>query len=307
LSEQPDADPDLKKAAGDWANSFLNGEGGRKMTEEEKRLRRCCFTGHRASKLDESETQVRKWLEDRIDEAVADGKTTFLTGMGMGVDLWAAEIVLARKKTNDALRLIAVTPYLSFDARWKEEWKKRYTEVWKAADYRVTMADRYDENALERRNRWLVDHSSLVIAFYNGEAGSTKRTVDYAREKGVKTVVCLDGVKAVTEPYPECLLHHLEEDRQWPEDIELRLAIELFSGRSLTEAEVIEKRFMEGKPLEEVAQETGLTEDQTRQTIAKAKKRLKLALPFLRGDPPETDQQKKKEWLLARIHGVKSK
>ena len=70
---------------------------------------------------------------------------------------------------------------------------------------------------------------------------------------------------------------------------------------------VIEKRFMEGKPLAEVAEETGLSEDQTRQTIAKAKKRLKLALPFLRGDPPETDQQKKKEWLLARIHGVKSK
>lgn len=68
------------------------------MTEEEKRLRRCCFTGHRASKLDESEAQVRKWLEDRIDEAVAEGKTTFLTGMGMGVDLWQRRLSLPGKR-----------------------------------------------------------------------------------------------------------------------------------------------------------------------------------------------------------------
>ncbi len=271
------------------------------MTEEEKRLHRCCFTGHRPSKLNESEAQVRKWLEEQIDAAIAQGKTTFLSGMGMGVDLWAAEIVLQKKKSSDAVRLIAVTPYPSFAVRWKEEWRNRYEEVWKAADYRVTMSDRYDEGAIDKRNTWLVDHSSLVIAFYNGEAGSTQRTLDYSAEKGIQTIVFVDGMNATTEPYPDCLLHRLTEESNWPEDIEIRLAIELFSCRSLNETAVAEKRFMEGKALDSIAEEMNLSTEQIRQTIHKTEKRLKAALPFLQGKVPENELQKKKEWLLAKI------
>ena len=33
------------------------------MTEEEKRLHRCCFTGHRPEKLNETEEEVKEVLE----------------------------------------------------------------------------------------------------------------------------------------------------------------------------------------------------------------------------------------------------
>ncbi len=36
------------------------------MTEEEKRLHRCCFSGHRPEKLDEPEEQVKQWLREQI-------------------------------------------------------------------------------------------------------------------------------------------------------------------------------------------------------------------------------------------------
>ena len=45
-------------------------------TEEEKRLRRCCFSGHRPEKLDEPEENVRNWLSEQIDQAIAAGYTT---------------------------------------------------------------------------------------------------------------------------------------------------------------------------------------------------------------------------------------
>ena len=41
--------------------------------ENEKRLHRCCFTGHRPEKLSLSENEVKHLLEKAIDNAIADG------------------------------------------------------------------------------------------------------------------------------------------------------------------------------------------------------------------------------------------
>ena len=65
--------------------------------ETEKRLHRCCFTGHRQEKLSLSEAEVKTLLEKAIDMAIQNGFTTFITGMASGVDIWAAEIVLERR------------------------------------------------------------------------------------------------------------------------------------------------------------------------------------------------------------------
>lgn len=67
------------------------------MSEEEKRLHRCCFTGHRPEKLKEPEEEIKVWLEKQINRAIEDGFTTFISGCAMGVDLWAARIVTCRK------------------------------------------------------------------------------------------------------------------------------------------------------------------------------------------------------------------
>ena len=64
------------------------------MTENEKRMHRACFTGHRPEKLMRSENAIRKDLEKQIRQAVTDGLNVFISGMARGVDIWAAQIVL---------------------------------------------------------------------------------------------------------------------------------------------------------------------------------------------------------------------
>ena len=69
-------------------------------TEQEKRLHRCCFSGHRPEKLDVDPEAVKQWLSAQIDAAIAAGYRTFISGCGMGVDIWAAQIVLQKKATG---------------------------------------------------------------------------------------------------------------------------------------------------------------------------------------------------------------
>ena len=51
------------------------------MTEQEKRKKRCCFTGHRPEKLDWPEAEIIVWLETEIRKTVDDGFVTFISGM----------------------------------------------------------------------------------------------------------------------------------------------------------------------------------------------------------------------------------
>ena len=58
-------------------------------TEAEKRMHRCCFTGHRPEKLQAPEGVVTAALEKEIRQAIADGFNVFITGMARGVDICA--------------------------------------------------------------------------------------------------------------------------------------------------------------------------------------------------------------------------
>lgn len=157
--------------------------------EAELRLHRCCFTGHRPEKLTQPETAVVAGLEKEIRTAVADGFTTFISGMARGVDIWAAEIILRLRKEGQPIRLICASPYDGFEKSWSADWQKRYSAIIQAADLVKYICPGYSRACFQIRNEWMVDHSARVIAVFNGEKGGTKNTIDYARRKAVEVVV----------------------------------------------------------------------------------------------------------------------
>ena len=154
--------------------------------EEEKRKHRCCFTGHRPEKLNASECDVKHWLEEQIDQAIADGFVTFISGCAMGVDIWAGQIVLEKRKQNPELHLIAATPWPGFSRRWGVDWQQQYSDLLQGADLVVPVCNQYHRGVFQQRNEWMVDRSNRVIAYYNGSPGGTRNTIEYAERKGVE-------------------------------------------------------------------------------------------------------------------------
>lgn len=158
------------------------------MNYSEKKLHRCCFTGHRPYKLNCTEQEAKYLLERAIDEAIKNGYVTFITGMALGVDIWAAEILIEKKKHSDAIRLICAVPHPGFERNRSEYEVKRYKNIIQNADYVKIVNDGYFSGCYQVRNEYMVDRSSLVIAMWNGTASGTKNTIDYADRKGVKVV-----------------------------------------------------------------------------------------------------------------------
>ena len=129
-------------------------------TEVEKRLHRCCFSGHRPEKLDEPEEVVKEWLGAQIDAAIHAGYRTFLCGMGMGVDIWAGQIVVDRrgKEPSLGLRLVCAVPWPAFANRWSLEWKEQYSALLQAADLVVPVSHQYTDEVFRKRKSdlWII-------------------------------------------------------------------------------------------------------------------------------------------------------
>ena len=159
------------------------------MPIEMNRQRCCCFTGHREDKLQRPQKEVLEDLKREIIQAVEDGFTTFITGMAYGVDIWAGELILELRKKHRDIHLIAAVPFEGFDSHWNESWRKRYRILLKKADEINYICDGYASFAYQRRNEWMVDRSSRVIAVYNGEPSGTRNTINYAKKVDVPVVL----------------------------------------------------------------------------------------------------------------------
>ena len=160
----------------------------------------CCFTGHRPQKLhfgydEEYEDCIRlKMALAREIRAMLDaGVTTFYTGMGVGVDMWCAELVQSFQEDMPELgiRLNAVIPYEGQADRWSNDYRERYFDILTRADDEITLNARYTKACMQERNRYMVDSSTHIIAVYDGGAGRTKKTLEYARGKNL-TVITID-------------------------------------------------------------------------------------------------------------------
>lgn len=162
--------------------------GGQDMNETEKRLRRCAFTGHRPEKLGIPQEKVRKLLRCAIEQAYADGFNVFVSGMARGVDLWAADIVLSLREKYPDIKLMCAVPFPGQELRWAAKQKNEYQRILASADHSIVICPEYYEGCYQTRNEWMIDHSSRLVAVWNGKPSGTGNAVRYARKRAVETI-----------------------------------------------------------------------------------------------------------------------
>lgn len=99
----------------------------------------CCFTGHRLYKLsfgsDEDFSRCRA-LKAKLKEETAAliknfGVTHFISGMALGVDMFAAEAILDLQKSCPNLTLECALPCGSQAEKWDPWQKERYFRLLK--------------------------------------------------------------------------------------------------------------------------------------------------------------------------------
>ena len=154
-----------------------------------------CFTGHRKIPPEEY-SRVSYLLEKEIIKSVEDGYRFFGTGGALGFDTLAAQTVLKLKSIYPQIRLILVLPCRNQTRGWKDEDVTEYEKIKSLADKVVYVSEKYCQGCMQKRNRHLVDNSSLCICYKTKQTGGTAYTVGYARINGlnIKNIGCDENV-----------------------------------------------------------------------------------------------------------------
>ena len=150
-----------------------------------------CFTGHRIIPLFERAT-LSKLLEKAVIESIENGYRYFGAGGALGFDTMASFTVLRLRNKYPQIKLILVLPCENQTRNWKTADIEKYEHIKSQADKVAYVSKEYTRDCMHKRNRHLVDNSSLCICYLSKPSGGTAYTVNYAKEKGIKSINIAD-------------------------------------------------------------------------------------------------------------------
>ncbi len=147
----------------------------------------CCFTGHRVIPPLERHT-ASKALENAVIESIENGYRYFGAGGALGFDMMAALTVLRLRNKYPQIKLILVLPCENQTRNWKAVDIEKYEHIKSQANKVVYVSKEYTRDCMHKRNRHLVDNSSLCICYLSKPSGGTAYTVNYAKDNGLKVI-----------------------------------------------------------------------------------------------------------------------
>ena len=155
----------------------------------------CCFSGHRPAKLpwkynerDPRCIEFKDSLFSIIGAVYDSGISHFICGMALGCDIYCAEAVIKLKEMHGDITLEAAIPYSGQADNWGEYNRRRYERILSLCDKTTVIQESYSPSCMMRRNRYMVDRSSVLVACYDGKPGGTWNTIRYAMDKDVEVI-----------------------------------------------------------------------------------------------------------------------
>jgi len=142
-----------------------------------------CGTGHRPEKIGGySYSAFRKLVDFAKPHLENHNPDEVISGTALGWDM-----VLLVAGLELGMNVHAAIPFNTFGSQWGLETKRWWNDYIEQCSTVTIVTDLDDEpkrfevlNALNTRNKFMVDKSNRVMALWNGTSGGTANTVHYA-------------------------------------------------------------------------------------------------------------------------------
>lgn len=154
-----------------------------------KRQQTACFTGHR--QIGETKSEVGSRLTKIVEDLIQAGYLYFGAGGARGFDALPSEVVIKLKKQYPKIHLILVLPFdrqYEHERNWDQAEIEQYYRLKAQASKVVILSSEYSSGVYYRRNRHLVDNSSICIAYLTRGNSGTSYTVNYAKTKRLQVI-----------------------------------------------------------------------------------------------------------------------
>ncbi|MBQ9104236.1 MAG: DUF1273 family protein [Clostridia bacterium] len=141
------------------------------------------LTGHRKVDLSLDIDNLKKVFLGLIDK----GFENFFIGMAVGFDTIAFNVLEDIRKQKD-IKLIACIPCPEQAKNFDYKEKAEYDRMLESANEKVILSPHYTKLCFINRNRYMVDNSSVLVAYVREKKGGSYQTKLYAKKKGITII-----------------------------------------------------------------------------------------------------------------------
>jgi uncharacterized phage-like protein YoqJ len=101
-----------------------------------------------------------------------------ISGGALGIDQFWIEVGLYL-----GIPVTAALPFKGYDDRWPSSSREKYRQLLdQCYDVRYICEPGYESRKLQIRNEWMVTHSDVLVAYWNGASGGTKNCIKFAHK-----------------------------------------------------------------------------------------------------------------------------
>lgn len=148
------------------------------------RIKTCAFSGHRNLDENFNKNELKRVIKGLID----GGFTTFLVGMAVGFDTVCFKFIEEFRKEYP-IKIVACIPCYNQDYKFSVKQKEEYRKMLLSADEKIYVSKEYTTNCMFKRNMFMVDSASVLVAYLKSDRGGTFQTVNYAKRKNVSIIM----------------------------------------------------------------------------------------------------------------------
>ncbi|PLT35262.1 SLOG family protein [Bacillus sp. V5-8f] len=128
---------------------------------------------------------IKRAIKRRLVPLIEEGGEWVIVSGQLGVELWAAEVLIELKNEYDHVKLGVLTPYLQQQEAWNEANQQYYENILAHADFVDSISKKPYEGPqqLKAKNLFMVHKSDGMIIVYDEEKEGTPK---YALAEAVR-------------------------------------------------------------------------------------------------------------------------
>jgi len=158
----------------------------------------CTITGHKPQRFKFKYNEqaplcqkIKAVLTEQIKALYQKGVKVFYVGCAVGVDTWAAEIIIELKQQAafSDMELFCAIPFPEHTDRFTAGQKKRYQNILNRCDNKEVISRHYSPVAYKRLNYHMIDNTQYLLAVYDQDRSESRglgQALNYAVKKNLR-------------------------------------------------------------------------------------------------------------------------
>ncbi|PNZ70224.1 DUF1273 domain-containing protein [Staphylococcus croceilyticus] len=114
---------------------------------------------------------LKAFIKHKLLQYIDEGLEWVLIQGQIGIELWAAEVVLDLKQTYPELKLGIITPFYGHTSKWNEVNQAKYNAIVEKADFLESVHHTEYEGPYQfkQTDQFMLDHTDMTLLIYDDE------------------------------------------------------------------------------------------------------------------------------------------